>query len=279
MVELLTVPDVETGVSEDDVTTLVGLVDKIEGDIRKAISEKVFLSIVIPAYNEEKRIPRTCERIISYLDNAGYSAEVIIVDDGSTDRTVDVSVDILSTGVPVLVTGNAVNQGKGSAIRKGMLAARGEYVLFMDADMSTPIEELARLLPEMRKGYDIVIGSRKIPGADITVHQPRFREFLGKMFSLFSRIMTVWSINDFTCGFKCFRKSCVHDIFSRQKLDGWGYDTEILYIAHRLGLNIKEVPVHWCDSAETKVRLWRDVVLSATDLVRIRVNSFLGKYE
>ncbi|GAG97636.1 unnamed protein product, partial [marine sediment metagenome] len=176
------------------------------------------------------------------------------------------------------ILANSDNEGKGSAIRKGMLAAQGEYVLFMDADMSTPIEELDRLLPYLYQGHDIVIGSRKIPGAKIDVHQPRYREIMGEMFSRLSRVLTVRSVHDFTCGFKCFSKSCIQNIFERQRLAGWGYDTEVLFIAQKHGFRIKEVPVMWSDSADSKVRLWRDVVHSAFDLIRIRVNNLLRRY-
>jgi dolichyl-phosphate beta-glucosyltransferase len=159
-----------------------------------------------------------------------------------------------------------------------MLAARGDYVLFMDADMSTSIEELDKLLPHFREGYDIVIGSRKVSGAKIDTPQPKYREIMGKTFSYLSRIMTVRSIHDFTCGFKCFRKSCIRKVFERQRLNGWGYDTEILFIADRQGFSLKEVPVVWSDSADSRVRLWRDVFRSALDLISIRWNSLLGRY-
>jgi len=280
MPSILAVPELETtrDVKEIDVSAVVGLVANIEKDIRREIGKKVHLSIVIPAYNEEKRIPKTLERVLDYLEGREYFSEVIIVDDGSTDRTREVSVRILTDRVPIRIHANSSNKGKGSAIRKGMLAAKGEYVLFMDADMSTPIEELDRIMPQFHKGNDIVIGSRKMPGAKINVHQPKYREIMGKMFSYLSRIMTVRSVHDFTCGFKCFRKACIEEIFSRQRLDGWGYDTEILFIAHTLGFSIKEVSVTWTDSSDSKVRLWKDVVRSALDLIRIRINNMLGRY-
>ncbi len=279
MPSILTLPELETTKDvKEDVSVLAGLVANIEKDVRRAIRNKVHLSIVIPAYNEEKRIPGTLRKVLDYLEDKGYCSEIIIVDDGSTDRTCEVSLRMLTDSVPIRIHANSSNKGKGSAIRKGMLAAKGEYVLFMDADMSTPIDELDRIMTQFREGYDIVIGSRKMPGVIINVHQPKYREIMGKMFSCLSRIMTVRSVHDFTCGFKCFRRACIKKIFSRHRLNGWGYDTEILFIAHTLGFSIKEISVTWSDSSDSKVRLWKDVVRSALDLIRIRINSMLGCY-
>ncbi len=279
MPSILTLPELETTKDvKENVSVLAGLDADIEKDIRRAIRKKVHLSIVIPAYNEEKRIPKTLKKILDYLEGKEYFSEIIIVDDGSTDRTRKVSVRIPTDRVPIRIHANSSNKGKGSAIRKGMLAAKGEYVLFMDADMSTPIDELDRIIPQFHKGYDIVIGSRKMPGVKINIHQPKHREIMGKMFSCLSRIMTVRSVHDFTCGFKCFRRACIKKIFSRQRLNGWCYDSEILFIAHTLGFSIKEIPVTWSDSSDSKVRLWKDVVLSVLDLIRIRINSMLGRY-
>ena len=279
MPETLTLPQNETTqLSDTDVSTLAGLVADVEKRVKRAAGQKVYLSIVIPAYNEERRIEATLERAVDYLRDRGYSSEIIIVDDGSTDGTSEVGRRILDGRGNYRILANSENEGKGSAIRKGMLAAKGEYVLFMDADMSTPIEELDRLLPYFYQGHDIVIGSRKIPGAKIDVHQPRYREIMGEIFSRLSRALTVKSVHDFTCGFKCFSKSCIKKIFKRQRLTGWGYDTEILFIAQKHGFRIKEVPVMWSDSADSKVRLWRDVVCSAFDLISVRVNNLLRRY-
>ena len=267
-----------TRASNKDIAALAGLLTRFESNVLRAIRQRVYLSIVIPAYNEEERIAASLERVADYIGDRGYSSEVILVDDGSTDRTLEVGTSTLRGKVPFRILHNVENEGKGSAIRKGMLAAGGEYVLFMDADMSTPIEQLDQLLPHFLEGYDIVIGSRKIPGARIDLPQPKYREIMGKTFSYLSRILAVRSIHDFTCGFKCFRKWCISEIFTHQRLNGWGYDTEILFIAARKGFSIKEVPVIWSDSVDSKVRLWRDVLRSAFDLIKIRFNSLLGYY-
>ena len=279
MPSVLKAPAVESRhITREEVSRLTGLVGQIEKEIRRAIRRRIFLSIVIPAYNEERRIPDTLKKVISYLDDRGYCSEIVIVDDGSTDGTREVSLGFFSDGVTVRVLTNSSNRGKGSAIRKGMLAARGEYVIFMDADMSTPIDELDSILHSFHGGCDVAIGSRKMHGARIAVHQPKYREIMGRMFSFLSRIMTVRSIRDFTCGFKCFKRSCIEKIFKRQTIRGWGYDTEILFIAHKLGFTIREVPVVWSDSADSRVRLWKDVIGSGLDLMRIRLNDILGRY-
>lgn len=223
------------------------------------------LTIVIPAYNEAERLPPTLRTIREFVPDA----DVVVVDDGSNDGTEEVA---RARGVRVLSYRD--NRGKGHALRVGMMAATGDHVLFTDADLSTPIHELPRLLDGLRRGFDIVIGSRKREGARLIRRQPWLRETLGKGFTLLSQIILGVRATDFTCGFKAFTRAAARAVFSRSTIDRWGFDSEILFIAQRLGLRMAEVPVTWEDNRQTKVRLGADVVRSFVDLVRIR----MGRY-
>ncbi|MFH1428964.1 MAG: dolichyl-phosphate beta-glucosyltransferase, partial [Candidatus Margulisiibacteriota bacterium] len=210
------------------------------------------LSIVIPAYNEQDRLPQTIRRIQEYFKHREYAIELIVVDDGSMDN-------MLRTIPPgVKVIQNGINRGKGYSVRKGVLAAGGDYILFSDADLSTPIEEIEKLKLVIDSDYDIAIGSRAVRGADVKVHQPFFRELMGKVFNLLVRLLVVRGISDTQCGFKAFRKDAAKEIFSRQKLNGFGFDVEVLYLAKKLGYKIKETPVTWINSPSSKVNVLSD---------------------
>ncbi len=236
------------------------------------------MSIVIPAYNEEKRLPQTFKKIASYLNKSSFPSEIVLVDDGSKDKTVIVAEELSRRlSLKLVVVKNPENQGKGAAIKKGMLAASGKAILFTDADLSTPIEELENFLPFL-KDFEVVIGSRKIKGARIIVHQPFYREAMGKVYSWLARVIVVPGISDFTCGFKLFTRRAAKEIFSRQMVFNWSFDAEILFLAKKLGFKVKEVPVSWKDSPATKVRLWRDVFGSFWGLIKIRWNNFRGYY-
>ncbi len=235
------------------------------------------LSIVIPAYNEEHRLPPTLARIVAWIGEQDFACEVVVVDDGSRDATADAARRALA-GVAHRVLVHETNRGKGAGLATGMTDARGEYVLMTDADLSTPIEELPKFLAVHATGIPVVIGTRKTKGANVIRHQSPLRERMGRVFTLLSNLLVCPGITDFTCGFKCFRADACREIFSRQREEGWAYDTEVLYLARRLGFEVREVPVSWTNDPSTRVRLLRDAAGSFMGLLRIRGRAIAGMY-
>ena len=236
------------------------------------------LSVVIPAYNEAARIVEPLRRIERHLRARGLQSELIVVDDGSSDDTAGVVRRVgEELAIPVRVIPLECNRGKGHAVKVGMTSSRGQAVLMTDADLSTPIEELDKLLPLLRNGTQVVIGSRKMAGAVIEVRQPKLREMMGRVFTQLTRLFVV-QVSDVTCGFKLFSGEAAHAIFSRVTLDDWSFDAEALFLARRLGFRIREVPVLWRDAAGTKVHRGRDAVWAAVGLLRIMSNSARGRY-
>jgi len=237
------------------------------------------LSIVIPAYDEEKRLAGTLERITSYLKSGKWKfSEVIVVDDGSRDRTVRVAEKFRARVRSVRVLRNPGNRGKGYSVRHGMMEAKGEWTLFTDADLSTPIEELEKLWTAAQEARaEVAIGSRALDRSLIGVHQPLFRESAGKVFNLAARVITGLPFWDTQCGFKLFETRAAREIFRRQQLERFGFDVEVLFIARKLGYSSIEVPVRWNDVAGTKVGAVSG--LSAfLDPLRVRLYQFRGKY-
>ncbi len=234
-----------------------------------------YLSLVIPVYNEEKRIKNLYE-IQDYLKKQKYKWEIIIVDDGSTDKT-NTILKSLKSKLKFKLISYFPNSGKGQAIKVGMLSAKGKYRLFLDIDLSTPIYELEKFLPFLKK-FDIVIGSRKMKSANVIIRQPFFRETLGKIFTLISKNILQMNISDFTCGFKCFSRESAEQIFTKQTINRWGFDPEILYIGKIMKKTIKEVPVEWKNDPRTKVNFPSDIINSLTELIRIKLNSARGLY-
>jgi dolichyl-phosphate beta-glucosyltransferase len=233
------------------------------------------ISIIIPAYNEEKRLPATLDRVRDYLCRQEWEFwEIIVVDDGSKDATSDVA-----RRAKARVLANPGNRGKGYAVRHGMLEAKGEWALFSDADLSAPIEELDKLWNAAeRENARVAIGSRAIDRSLIGVRQPRFREDIGRFFNLLMRIATGLPFHDTQCGFKLFEAAAAREIFSRQRLDGFGFDVEVLYIARHLGYKCLEVPVRWNDVAGTKVSPWLGMA-AFLDPLKVRWNGITGKYK
>ena len=231
-----------------------------------------FLSVVIPAYNEEHRLPPTFAVVKEYLAQQRYASEIIVVDNASADRTAEVA---RRAGVEVI---EERRRGKGAAVRTGMLAARGEYVLFSDADLSTPIAEVEKLLEAIRRGHEVAIGSRALPESNITVHQPWYRELVGRMGNLLVRIVAVRGIADTQCGFKLYPRHVAQRLFGAQRMTGIAFDMEMLFLAQRLGLRIAEVPVTWVDNPDTRFSRVRDSLDALKDLVRIRWNWLRGRY-
>ncbi|MGH9738928.1 MAG: dolichyl-phosphate beta-glucosyltransferase [Candidatus Acidiferrales bacterium] len=239
------------------------------------------ISIVIPAYNEEKRLGFTLARIREYFavrSPAFAGIEIIVVDDGSSDGTAPVAREF-ARNIPCLrLISNTGNRGKGYSVRNGMLQARGRIALFTDADLSSPIEECERLFAAIADGNEVAIGSRAIDRSLIAVHQSRFREIAGIIFNRLVRIITGLPIEDTQCGFKAFRLPDCRVVFEQQRMEGFGFDPEILFLARRHRLRIAEVPVSWSHDAGTKVDVYRDSVLMFLDLLRVRLNSVFGRY-
>lgn len=238
----------------------------------------VFLSVVIPVYNEEKRLAPSLDEVLSFLKTFGKPAEVVVVDDGSKDKTADLVRARAKTEPMLRLVQLPANRGKGAAVRAGMLDAKGEIRLFRDADSSTGMDHLAAFLSEFEKGADVVIGSRRVAGAKFVRRQPLPRELLGRGFTFMCRALLVWQVRDFTCGFKAFRDRAAVEVFSRQLVDRWSFDAEIMYLAHALGLKISQVPVTWKDDEGTKVRLARDVFGSFAEIGQIVLNRLRGSY-
>jgi glycosyltransferase involved in cell wall biosynthesis len=235
------------------------------------------LSIVIPSYNEELRLPATLERIAAFLPNLGEDTEILVVDDGSKDRTAEVAESFRKTLPNLRVISNGVNRGKGFSVRHGMREARGRYVLFTDADLSAPIEEAPKLI-EALETYDVAIGSRALDRSLITIHESRFREFAGIIFNTIVRAILWLPFVDTQCGFKAFRRERCQILFEQQLIERFGFDPELLYLARHHGLRTIEIPVRWGHSPATKVNMFRDSIRMFVDVFTIRWNSIRGRY-
>jgi dolichyl-phosphate beta-glucosyltransferase len=228
------------------------------------------LSVVIPAYNEAARLPPSAEKILEYLRGTGRSYELIVVDDGSKDSTVETVEAMNKAGAGVRLVRHPVNLGKGAAVRSGVLASTGELVLFTDADLSTPIEDAELLIAALRDGADVAFGSRAINRGLIEVHQPLYRESMGRVFNLFVQALLLPGLHDTQCGFKAFRGAVGRSLFEATESTGFDFDPEVLYRARRRGLVIREIAVHWRNSPDTRVSAVSDSARMFGALFRIR---------
>ena len=235
--------------------------------------------MIVPVFNEEARIGKSLDLILDFLQSQRYSFEVIIADDGSRDGTVELVRDRFGRHSNVKILSQLHNQGKGEAVKQGMLSASGDYLFFSDADLSVPIESLPAFLARLENHCDVIIGTRKKAGALIEIHQPFYREFMGKTYTMLSNWILTLQLSDFTCGFKGFRREAAKVLFSLQRLKNWSFDSEILYLAQLKGYKIEEIPVTWRDDKATKVKLWRDAVSSFLGLVKIRANQYVRRYK
>ena len=235
-----------------------------------------YLSIIVPAYNEEKRILATLEQLLEYAKRQSYHTEVLVVSDGSTDATASL-VRGLAGAHPELLLLEREHRGKGHAVKVGMLEARGAYRFLCDADLAMPVEEIGGFLPPVLEGVDVAVGSREVSGAR-RYHEPAYRHLMGRLFNWTVRALAVRGIRDTQCGFKCFTSDAARRLFSQQRLDGFGFDVEALFLAQRYGLHIVEVPINWYYQAESKVRPVRDALRMLADLFRVRWNLFRGRY-
>jgi dolichyl-phosphate beta-glucosyltransferase len=236
------------------------------------------LSIIIPAYNEESRLPETLAKIAAYIHASQRSTEVLVVDDGSTDGTVAAAETMLDKLPAMRIISNGVNRGKGFSVRHGMLQAGGRIALFTDADLSAPIEEADKLLAAVDDSFDVAIGSRAIDRSLISAHQSPFREFAGIVFNTVVRLCLRLPFVDTQCGFKAFKREPCKMIFAQQRIERFGFDPELLYLARHHGLHVTEIPVRWAHSPGTKVSMLRDSLQMFADVFIIRWNALAGRY-
>lgn len=235
-----------------------------------------FLSIIIPAYNEEKRLPEALDRLAAFLSEQTYSSEVLVVENASTDRTFEVA-QSYSDRLPLRAI-HETRRGKGLAVQRGMLEAAGEYRFFCDADFSMPPAEINNFIPPRLNQCDVAIASREAPGA-VRYGEPAYRHLVGRVFNAMVRIMALPGLQDTQCGFKCFTAAATRAIFPLQTLTGMSFDAEVLFIARRMGYRISEVPIPWYFNADSRVRLVNDSMRMAYDLLTIRLNALRGRYD
>lgn len=238
--------------------------------------EKIQLSIIIPAYNEERRIILTLAKIQKFLSQQNYLYEILVIDNASADTTFNLAVDYSSKWNCLRVI-REPKRGKGNAIRKGMLEAKGKYLFMCDADLSMPIEELPKFLPPLNH-CDIAIGSREAIGA-VRYNEPFLRNLFGRVFNLLVRLLILPGIKDTQCGFKCFTRKVAQEAFRLQTIEGWSFDVEILYIANRMGYKINEIPISWYYAEDSKVSPITDTYHMFLDILKIKRNVKLGLYE
>lgn len=235
-------------------------------------------SIVIPAYNEQARIGATLTEVVRAVKTHSWNAEVLVVDDGSTDSTVQIVEAVAAQHPYVRLLRNGTNRGKGYSVRNGMLHASGEIALFTDADLSSPIEEATRLFSAIREGADVAIGSRWLAQSRQTIRQPLYRRFFGRCFNVVTRMIMRLPFADTQCGFKAFTRSAAQTVFQLQQIERWGFDPEILFIALKRGFVIREVPVSWAHDQRTRISYLRDGLQMLSELLLIRWNSLTGVY-
>jgi dolichyl-phosphate beta-glucosyltransferase len=234
-----------------------------------------FFSIVIPAHNEQNRLPGTLEKIFHFLKQQPFNSEVIVVENGSSDQTHEIATEFARQHENLHVLQS--EKGKGAAVQRGMLAAKGEYRFMCDADLSMPVEEIIKFIPPTLQNFDIAIGSREAKGS-VRYNEPSYRHWGGRGINLLIQTLILPGLNDTQCGFKCFRAAVAEDLFKRQTLHGWSFDIELLYIARRHGYHIVEIPIHWHHFSDSKISALRDAVRMIRDIFRIHANARRGIY-
>lgn len=248
------------------------------GNLRKLIMANIKLSVVVPCYNEESRVVDGLNHYWSYLKKQKYQSELIFVDDGSTDKTRGEVLKEVQGKKGISVINYNKNQGKGYAIIQGIKSAKGQYILFCDIDHSVPVDTIEKFYDNFEKGADVVIGSRRVKGAKILIHQSWLRETLGRGFTFLVRILIDWKIKDATCGFKAFKNKAAKKIFNSVSIYDWAFDAEVLYLAKKYHLKIAQVPVSWSDVRGSKVSLRKDIARSLFGLIKIRWNDLKRRY-
>jgi dolichyl-phosphate beta-glucosyltransferase len=240
-----------------------------------------FFSLIIPAYNEAQRLPNTLEQVTRFLKDQSYNSEIIIVENASEDNTCQVAKQFASqysnARLPIRVL-EEPHRGKGAAVKKGMLAARGEYRFMCDADLSMPVEEIYRFLPPSLEGFDIAIASREAPGA-IRYDEPTYRHVIGRIFNTLIRVLALPNLNDTQCGFKCFTAGIAEELFSQMTILGWSFDVEILYLARKLNYQIIEIPIPWYYNPHSQISVVGDSFQMALDILKIRMENRNSRHE
>lgn len=239
---------------------------------------KPFLSVIVPAYNEANRLPKTLLDMDKYLSQAGFSYEIIVVNDGSKDHTAEIVTRMQDFVKNLHLIDNEANQGKGAVVAQGMLAAKGTIRLFSDADNSTSIDQVEKFFPYFKEGYDVVIGSRYVKDSELPVKQPFYRQLPGRIGNILIRLLAVPGIKDTQCGFKAFTEEAAMKIFPQLTIKRWGFDIEILVLARLMGFRIKEVGVRWINDPNSKVKASAYIEV-LTELIKIRLNIWRKKYK
>ncbi len=235
-----------------------------------------FLSLIIPAHNEETRLPETLKQVFEFARTQPYSIEVLVVENGSSDRTFQIARGFADQ-FPQMKLLQIPQSGKGRAVRRGMLAAQGEHRFMCDVDFSMPVSEINRFLPPVLQGYDVAIASREAPGA-VRIGEPYYRHFVGRIYNGLIRLLAIPGLQDTQCGFKCFRGPVAEDLFRRQTRTGWSFDVEILFIARLLGYKVVEIPISWYFNPQSKISVVRDSFKMGIDILTIRLNALRGVY-
>jgi dolichyl-phosphate beta-glucosyltransferase len=234
------------------------------------------LSIIIPAYNEGSRLPTTLPQVVEFVQTQPYGTEVILVNNNSQDNTARIAAEFAAT-FPFICVLDEPNQGKGAAVRTGIMAGRGDYLFIADADLSMPIEEINKFLPPQAESYDVAIGSREAPGA-VRYDEPEYRHLMGRIFNFIVKALAVRGFQDTQCGFKSFRRIVAHDLVGQQTIDGWAFDVELLFIAQQRGYKIVEVPIDWYYQANSRVNPVADSIRMVREVLKIRLNGWRGRY-
>ena len=236
----------------------------------------IFLSIIIPAHNEESRLPDTLEQVFRFLDRQSFESEVLVVENGSRDNTFEVARQFAESHANFRVMQS--EKGKGAAVRRGMLEASGEYRFMCDADLSMPVEEIEKFIPPALEAFDVAIASREAVGA-VRHNEPWYRHLGGRGINYIIQFLILPGLNDTQCGFKCLRAEVAQEIFTRQTMNGWSFDIEMLHLARRRHYRVCEIPIHWYYHPETKVSAMRDALRMIVDIFRIHVNAWRGLYD
>ncbi|HUG34599.1 MAG TPA: dolichyl-phosphate beta-glucosyltransferase [Anaerolineales bacterium] len=236
----------------------------------------IFLSVIIPAHNEESRLPDTLEQVFHFLGKQSFESEVIVVENGSTDSTFKMAQQFVGNHANFRVLQS--EKGKGAAVRRGMLEARGEYRFMCDADLSMPVDEIVKFIPPVLDHFDVAIASREAKGA-VRYNEPSYRHIGGRGINYIIQLLILPGLNDTQCGFKCLQANVAEDIFKRQTLNGWSFDIEMLYLARRRRFRVREIPIHWYYHPETKVSAVRDALRMIGDIFRIHGNALRGVYD
>jgi dolichyl-phosphate beta-glucosyltransferase len=235
-----------------------------------------FLSLIIPAFNEEGRLSDTLQKVNGFIKAQSYSSEILVIENGSTDRTFAIAQEFSKSNKEFSVH-QLAERGKGLAVKHGMIAAQGEYRMMLDADLSMPVDQISRFVPPQLENIDIAIASREAPGA-VRYNEPQYRHLGGRVINIMIRLLAMPGLHDTQCGFKCFSAKAAKDLFPRQTLKGWAFDVEVLFVARMRGYTIREIPIPWYYYAQSKVKPIPDALRMFSDLIRIRINALTGKY-